>query len=79
MRFGSPLPVEALARKHSLDLGLIYFGDYLSGVGHCRNTWRLGTEGTLGSWELYAHFAVGHCRAGEIQQALCDGGERQKS
>ena len=31
-------------------------------VGHCRDTWWLGTAGTLGGWALQGHLAVGHCR-----------------
>ena len=31
-------------------------------VGHCRDTWLLGTAGILGGWALQGYFAVGHCR-----------------
>ena len=31
-------------------------------VGHCRDTWWLGTAGTLGGWALQGHLVVGHCR-----------------
>ena len=31
-------------------------------VGHCRDTWWLGTTGTLGGWVLQGHLVVGHCR-----------------
>ena len=31
-------------------------------VGHCRDTWRLGTTGTLGGWALQGHLVVGHYR-----------------
>ena len=31
-------------------------------VGHGRDTWWLGTAGTLGGWALQGHLVVGHCR-----------------
>ena len=31
-------------------------------VGHCRDTWWLGTAGILGAWALQGYSAVGHCR-----------------
>ena len=31
-------------------------------VGHCRDTWWLGTAGILGGWALQTYSAVGHCR-----------------
>ena len=31
-------------------------------VGHCRDTFQLGTAGILCSWALRGYFVVGHCR-----------------
>ena len=31
-------------------------------VGHYRDTWWLGTPGTLGGWAVQGHLVVGHCR-----------------
>ena len=31
-------------------------------VGHYKDTWWLGTTGTLGGWALQGHLVVGHCR-----------------
>ena len=31
-------------------------------VGHCRDTWWLGTAGILCGWALQGYSAVGHCR-----------------
>ena len=32
-----------------------------SAVGHCRDTWWLGTAGILGGWALQGYLVVGHC------------------
>ena len=36
-------------------------------VGHCRDTWWLGTAGTLGGWARQGHLVVGHCVVGHCR------------
>ena len=42
-------------------------------VGHYRDTWWLGTAGTLGGWALQGHLLVGHCSGWALQGHLVVG------